>query len=54
MGYPPAVGKTTARRPIELEGAVGVGNELAIEGESLGSSGGIRKVDEAVSSVTSA
>ena len=54
MRYSPAVGKTAARRPVELEGAVGVRDQLSVEGEGLGRSGGIRKVDEAVSSVTSA
>jgi hypothetical protein len=54
MRYSPAIGKTAARRPVELEGAVGVRDQLSVEGEGLGSSSGIRKVDEAVSSVTSA
>ena len=48
-----AVGKTTTRGPVELEGAVRVGDESAVELESLGGSVGRFKVDEAISSITS-
>jgi len=47
-----AVSKTTTRGPVELEGAVRVGDKSAVELESLGSSVGGFKVDEAVSSIT--
>jgi hypothetical protein len=47
-----AVSKTTTGSPVELEGAVRVGDESAVELESLGGSVGRFKVDEAVSSIT--
>jgi hypothetical protein len=50
----PAVSETTARGPVELEGAVRVGDELAVEAEGLGGGIGAGKVDEAVTSVAAA
>jgi hypothetical protein len=47
-----AVSKTTARSPVELERAVRVGDESAVELESLGGSVGRFEVNEAVSSIT--
>jgi hypothetical protein len=50
----PAVSETTTRGPVELEGAVRVGDELAVEAEGLGGGIGAGKVDEAVTSVAAA
>ena len=48
-----AVSKATTRSPVELEGAVGVGDKRAVKLEGLGGSVGSFKVDEAISSITS-
>jgi len=47
-----AIGKTAARCPVELERAVGVGNQGAVQGKSLLGCVRALKVDEAVSSIT--
>lgn len=52
--YLPAVSEATARGPVELEGAVGVGNQLAIEGQRLGRSLGAGEVNKAISSIAAA
>ena len=49
----PAVSETTTRGPVELEGSVRVRDQLAIEGECLGSGIGTAEVDKAVASVAS-
>jgi hypothetical protein len=49
-----AVGKATSRGPVELEGTVGVGDELSVEGEGLRGSVRAGEVNEAISSVTAA
>lgn len=48
----PSVGKTAARSPIQLEGAVGIGDQLAIESQCLCGSRRGGEVDEAISGVT--
>jgi hypothetical protein len=48
-----AVGKTTARCPVELELTVAVRDALAVELERLGGSVGAFKINEAVASVAS-
>ena len=48
----PSVGKTTTRSPIQLEGAVGIGDQLAIKRQCLCRSRRGREVDEAISGVT--
>jgi hypothetical protein len=47
----PPVSKTTTRGPVQLERAVGVGDELAVEGKGLGRGIRAREVDEAISSI---
>jgi hypothetical protein len=47
-----AVSEATTRGPVELEGAVRVGDESAVKLEGLGGSVGRFKVDEAISSIT--
>jgi hypothetical protein len=47
----PAVSEATASSPVELEDTVGVGHGSAVQGESLGGSGGGSEVHEAVTSV---
>ena len=48
-----AVGETTTRGPVQLEGTVGVGDEGAVERKCLGGSVRAFKIDETVSSITS-
>lgn len=47
-----AVCKSTATGPVELKLTVRVGNDLAVELESLGSGIGALEIDEAIASVT--
>jgi hypothetical protein len=48
-----AVGKTSARCPVQLELTVAVGDALTVELKSLGCSVGAFKINEAVASVAS-
>lgn len=48
----PSISESTTRRPVELEGAGAVRNLCSVEGESLGSRGGVLEFDEAVSGIT--
>lgn len=48
-----AVGKATAGSPVELEGAVRVGDQRSIQGESLLSCVRALKINETISSITS-
>ncbi len=50
----PAISKATARGPVELEGAVRVGDELAVETKGLGRGIGAGEIDKAIASVTAA
>ena len=50
----PAISQAAAGGPVELEGTVGVRNELAVEAQGLGRSVRAGKVNEAVSGVTAA
>ena len=47
----PAVGKPTAGRPVELEGAIGIGDEGAVVQERLGRSLSVAEVDKAVAGI---
>lgn len=51
FGDVPAISETASRGPVELEGAVGVGDQLAVEREGLGSGVSAGEVDEAVSGI---
>jgi hypothetical protein len=51
VSHSPSVSETAATSPVQLEGPVGVGDELAIERERLSRSFSARKVNEAISSV---
>ena len=47
----PPVSKTTTRGPVELEGAVGVRDQLAVESERFGSSLSAGEINETISSI---
>ena len=47
----PSISQATTRGPVQLERAVGVGDELAVEGKGLGRGIRAREVDEAISSI---
>ena len=47
----PSVSEATARSPVQLEGAVGVWNELATQSNGFVGSLGGSKVNEAVASI---
>jgi hypothetical protein len=49
----PAISKTATGSPIQLERAIGVGDELAVEAESFGSCSRIGEVNEAVARIAS-
>jgi hypothetical protein len=56
LGYlsSPAIGKTATRGPVQLEGAVGVGDQGATQLERLLSCSGSIEINEAVSSIAAA
>jgi hypothetical protein len=49
--YSPPISEAAATGPVQLEGTVRVGDELAVERERLGRSVGAREINEAISSV---
>jgi hypothetical protein len=46
-----SVSQTTTRGPVQLEWAVGVGDQLTVESKGLGRGIRAREVDEAISSI---
>lgn len=51
VGFSPAVSEAATGSPVQLENPVGVGHGGTVQREGLGSGGGGREINEAVSSI---